>query len=507
MALPYTSLIESLENEVQKGTFTAWSCANAEGTWAAFFADEACPPDWVLDNSTENDQDNSASNQPLRAWFPAFDLASLSKPLLANAWFRHALDNETLLYNQTPLAGLLQPRSEEGVLLRQWAEARPWLTLAHLLNHTSGLPAWCWFGRALWQFPNERNPAEKNHNGRATGRILDLSRDANGEIARMAQQELTRHILSRGPLESDGSTTYSDLNYYLLARVVEHLGLHEFRGWQGTLDSLNGLWDTQFWHASLDPERSQIAIPFFPYVNSQVVAHVYEQRKLDNHAGNFGSVHDTNANILSSEFRSAHQTSPFVSSHAGLFGNIVDVARSASFFIESQQQFHEQRHSPTGNSTRFSWGLDTPSTAQSTAGLKTWPLTDDKKIFGHLGYTGTSLWMASDGQFHVLLTNRTAQRRTLGAPSVPRILFFQKDGHRPGASVNELECWVRFPSRGSSHRQNQSNSWQSLPWRDAYTLCFEQFRLVTRYWDRHTLRTPPDLAKIRREVGQILWSH
>jgi len=131
MALPYTSLIESLENEVQKGTFTAWSCANAEGTWAAFYADEACPPDWVLDKSTENDQDDSTSDQTLRAWFPAFDLASLSKPLLANALFRHALGTETLLYNQTPLAGLLQPRSEEGLLLKQWAEARPWLTLAH----------------------------------------------------------------------------------------------------------------------------------------------------------------------------------------------------------------------------------------------------------------------------------------------------------------------------------------------------------------------------------------
>jgi hypothetical protein len=36
MALPYNSLIESLEEEVKNGTFTAWAFANQEGMWCAF---------------------------------------------------------------------------------------------------------------------------------------------------------------------------------------------------------------------------------------------------------------------------------------------------------------------------------------------------------------------------------------------------------------------------------------------------------------------------------------
>ena len=490
MALPYGALIESLEQEVERGTMTAWAFAHRDGLACAYYADEACPPDWILDERHPEDPENTT----IKAWFPAFDLASLSKPLLANASLRLALGCDALPWTATALASLLEPRSEEGQLLQAWAKKRPWLTLAHLLNHTSGLAPWCWFGRTLWQFQDNSTAR------RSFGRATDLTQDPSGDKARAAQLSLTRHILERAPQEPQHTTVYSDLNYFLLARVIENLAMTSFRGWDHCLTSLNTFWTSEFWHASLDPERSATAIPFYPYLHSQVVAHVYENRKLENHAGFFGSVHDTNANILASEFKAAHQMAPIVSSHAGLFGSIQDVKNTVPFLLESQLELMQNRKPFAAQSDRFSWGMDTPSSAQSTAGLKTWPLNRGRSIFGHLGYTGTSLWIADDGQFHVLLTNRIAQRRTIGAQTAPRILLFQK------YSNSMPDCWISIPSRKALQDSESKRHWQELSWRDTYTLNFEQFRLNTRYWDRHALRTPPDLAHLRRTTGQSLWT-
>lgn len=490
MALPYTSLIESLEREVERGTMTAWAFAHKDGVMSAFYADEACPPDWILDDAHPEDIETAE----IKFWFPAFDLASLSKPLLANATLRMALGTDPLPWTSTPLASLLEPRSEEGVMLRDWAQKRPWLTLTHLLNHTSGLAPWCWFGRMLWQFQ------DTPHGRRTSGRLSDLAQDKEGEKTRFAQMQLTRHILDHAPQQQPNKTIYSDLNYYLLARVIENLAMTPFRGWQDCMDELNKKWNSEFWHASLDPERSTTAVPYFPYLNSQVVAHIYENRKLANHVGEFGSVHDTNANILASEFKASYEVCPIVSSHAGVFGNIRDLANSIPFFIESQLELHQHKKPFTGQSERFSWGMDTPSSASSAAGLKTWPLEKTRSIFGHLGFTGTSMWMADDGQFHVLLTNRTAHRRTLGAQTAPRILLFQE------SSTTSPESWLRFPHGKNGQNGSPAERWQPISARDAYTICFEQFRLNTRYWDRNTLRTPPDLAHLRRATGQSLWA-
>jgi CubicO group peptidase (beta-lactamase class C family) len=407
-----------------------------------------------------------------------------------------SLGTDPLPWTGTELASLLEPKNEEGVALKDWAQKRPWLTLSHLLNHTSGIAPWCWFGRMLWQFQD--GPQGR----RSSGRVGDLVQDKDGEKARIAQMQLTRYILEQSPLQQQPSQTiYSDLNYYLLARVIENLAMSPFRGWQDCIDELNKKWSSDFWHASLDPERSSSAVPFFPYLNSQVVAHIYESRKLENHAGEFGSVHDTNANILASEFKAAHRVNPLVSSHAGIFGSIRDLANAIPFFIESQLELDQHKKTFAGQSDRFSWGLDTPTSAASTAGLKDWPLVNGRSVFGHLGFTGTSMWMADDGQFHVLLTNRTAHRRTLGAQTAPRILFFQE------SSATAPEAWLRFPQGKNGQKESKASSWQSIPARDAYTLCFEQFRLNTRYWDRNTLRTPPDLAHLRRTAGRSLWAH
>lgn len=493
MGLPYTSLIESLELQVEQGLFTAWSCAHQHGTLSAFFADEAAPPEWLLDQVVNDD----THAQKTQHWMPAFDLASLTKPLLANAWLRLKLGADQLIWSQSPLASLIEPRNPEGELIRKWAQAHPKISLVRLLNHTSGLQPWTWFGRALWQVSQDPNSGR----ARSMSRAADVIKDPSGRATAQAQLELTNHILNlpMRDVQSDEPATYSDLNYYLLARVIENLGVVEFRGWDGVLGELNDHWGSQFWHASMDPERSHQAIPFFPYLHSQVAAHVYENRKLENHVGEFGSVHDTNANILATDFRSSNKSAPFVSSHAGLFGSVLDVARVVPFFVSTQSDFCSLNLPSTNQNQRFIWGLDTPSNSLSTAGINQWPMPSTKKIFGHLGYTGTSMWMADDSQFHILLTNRTARRTVIGSNRVPRVLIFQKD------SSTEPLCFFRWESK--KQNSHHSTQWQALAWKDAYALCSEHSRSVTRYWDRFALRSPPDLAAVRRSTGQVLWSH
>ncbi|MEY2989062.1 MAG: hypothetical protein RJB13_2583, partial [Pseudomonadota bacterium] len=370
---------------------------------------------------------------------------------------------------------------------------RPWLTLGHVLNHRTGLPDWCWFGRMLWDFPND--PSSK----KGARRSASATNDPSGEAARRAQFHMTQHILSLSGNNPEAGTLYSDLNYFLMARICENISLAQFKSWQDAISVINSACSSNFWHASLEPERSMTAIPFYPYVHSQVSAHIYENRKLENHAGQFGSAHDTNANILSHEFRASHKTNPLVSGHAGLFGSVGDVAAAAKIIMNTQSDLINHSMKLSCSSERFKWGLDTPTQSDSTAGLKLWPLPENSSIFGHLGYTGTSLWMSGAGEFHVFLTNRTAQRNTRGTLTAPRILFFHEE------STGITSCWTRQPT-AKIHVSNKPNShWRSISCADAYALCYEHFRLVTRYWDRNTLRILPNINALRREIGKTLW--
>lgn len=491
MPLPHNTLIESLEKEVENGTFTAWAFANGRGQWCSIFADEACPPDHLLDKVET--QNGEKSNH--KGWFPAFDLASLTKPLLTNLWLRLSLGTDPILYANTPLSSLLEERTAEAQLLKKWAQERPWLTLGHVLNHRTGLPAWCWFGRMLWEFADDASPQK------GARRNAGSANDNSGESARRAQYQLTRHILSLSGNNPNADTLYSDLNYFLMARICENISLAQFKSWQDCLNVINTTCSSNFWHASIDPERSMTAVPFYPYIHSQVTAHIYENRKLENHAGQFGSVHDTNANILAHEFRTSHAAAPIVSGHAGLFGSVADVAAAAKIMIDTQADLNNHSSTLTCSSDRFVWGMDTPSQAASTAGLNVWPPPKNTSVFGHLGYTGTSLWMSSAHEFHVFLTNRTAQRDTRGALSVPRILFFHED------STGTTSCWIRNKAAETTGGSTGERSWKSISCADAYTLCFEHSRLVTRYWDRNTLRVLPNLNILRHELGKTLWTH
>ncbi len=111
-----------------------------------------------------------------------------------------------------------------------------------------------------------------------------------------------------------------------------------------------------------------------------------------------GEVNDENAAVLGG-----------VAGHAGLFAPALDVARFAECMLagghsilrpETVALFIRRQNSPPGTSRALGW--DTPS-PPSQSGKHFSP-----RSFGHLGYTGTSLWIDPERRLSVtLLTNRT----------------------------------------------------------------------------------------------------
>jgi len=111
-----------------------------------------------------------------------------------------------------------------------------------------------------------------------------------------------------------------------------------------------------------------------------------------------GEVQDENASVLGG-----------VAGHAGLFATAEDVARFAHGMLEGGKPilrpetaalFTRRESAPAGTSRALGW--DTPS-APSQSGKHF-----SAASFGHLGYTGTSLWIDPEREVSVtLLTNRT----------------------------------------------------------------------------------------------------
>jgi serine-type D-Ala-D-Ala carboxypeptidase len=111
-----------------------------------------------------------------------------------------------------------------------------------------------------------------------------------------------------------------------------------------------------------------------------------------------GEVQDENASVLGG-----------VAGHAGVFSTAEDLAIFAHAMLEggtpilraeTVQLFTRRESKPAGTSRALGW--DTPSTP-SQSGKYFGPAS-----FGHLGYTGTSLWIDPEQQLSIiLLTNRT----------------------------------------------------------------------------------------------------
>lgn len=111
-----------------------------------------------------------------------------------------------------------------------------------------------------------------------------------------------------------------------------------------------------------------------------------------------GEVQDENASVLGG-----------AAGHAGVFSTAEDLARFAHAMLnggrpilrpDTVELFIRREAAPAGTSRALGW--DTPSTPSQSGRYFS------ARSFGHLGYTGTSLWIDPERQLSItLLTNRT----------------------------------------------------------------------------------------------------
>jgi CubicO group peptidase (beta-lactamase class C family) len=254
------------------------------------------------------------------------------------------------------------------------------VTFRHLLNHSSGLAAWRPFYKTILQIE------------RKGGKINFLGSDG---AKKFVYQEISRE---RPEAAAGERTIYSDLGFMLLGAVIEEIsGVSLDRFCQERIFRPLGMKSSGFIDLSLVRTRRLQPI-------TEMIAPTercpWRKRVL------CGEVHDDNAYAMGG-----------VAGHAGLFTSARDVntllcrleachAGSDDFVPQAVVRQFWTRDETVPNST-WALGWDTPSPANSSAGTLFSPHT-----VGHLGFTGTSIWIDLERERHViLLSNRVHPSR------------------------------------------------------------------------------------------------
>lgn len=289
-----------------------------------------------------------------------FDLASLTKVLATAPLVLLSIQRGRLALDE-PVHRALEDYAGQD---------RDTITVRMLLDHSSGLTAWRPYYEAV----------------RASG--------GEAWLATVEGQEMVRRLVAaETPEVQPGSRAlYSDLNFILLDWILERVHGRPtdvlFAEWLARPLELGNLFfvdlKSPVGTARAREGRAFAATERCPWRRRTMI----------------GEVHDDNTYAMGG-----------VSGQAGLFGTIQDVAALADawlgsllanggFFEQSLvRQFWQRSELP--GSTR-ALGFDTPSPRASQAGELFGPRT-----VGHLGFTGTSLWIDPDRELIVtLLTNR-----------------------------------------------------------------------------------------------------
>jgi serine-type D-Ala-D-Ala carboxypeptidase len=248
--------------------------------------------------------------------------------------------------------GLLDLEAPVSAIIPEYADGdaqRREITLRMLLAHSSGLPAY----EKLFLRAHKR-------------------------------EDLLRAAFSTPLAAAPGARAeYSDIGFIILGIVLERLAD----------ESLNAFCQREIFgplgmtHTAFNPTRdTRNSIP--PTADDRT----FRRRVIQ------GEVQDENASVLGG-----------VAGHAGLFSTAENLAVFAHAMLNAGhpilrsttiELFTRRESTPPGTSRALGW--DTPS-APSQSGKYF-----SARSFGHLGYTGTSLWIDADRQLSViLLTNRT----------------------------------------------------------------------------------------------------
>ncbi|HEB88181.1 MAG TPA: class A beta-lactamase-related serine hydrolase [Deltaproteobacteria bacterium] len=297
-----------------------------------------------------------------------FDLASLTKPIATTTAIMLLVEEGSIALDD-PVAKSLPSFADRG------KEA---VTIRHLLSHCAGLKPWRGFHELLIQ--KERKTGERLL-GTKEGRDWILDR-----------------VLRSGLVHEPGeAAVYGDLDFIVLGALVEavaHQPLDEFC--ESRIFTRLGLADTHFFPLPVDGSQ---AVP--DSIRRRVAATEncpWRERIL------WGEVHDPNASAMGG-----------VAGHAGLFSTADDVMKFARFFLDAWhgrndalpparvREFSERQKLPESSDWALGW--DTPTAGASSSGEHFSP-----RSVGHLGFTGTSLWIDLERELIVvMLTNRVHQ--------------------------------------------------------------------------------------------------
>ena len=293
-----------------------------------------------------------------------FDLASLTKPLATTTAILLLVD-EGAVELDTPVAKYLPLFSERD------KEA---VTIRNLLTHSSGLKPW----RAYHEIFLQKE--------RKTGEALIGSPEARASV-------IDRTVRSALVHEPGEAAVYGDLDFIVLGAVVEAVGGQR----------LDDFCRERIFEPLEMPDTFFIPIgrgaqPLPEPMKRRIAATEncpWRNRVL------WGEVHDPNASVMGG-----------VAGHAGLFSTVDDVMKFGRIIIdvwhgrsealprETLRQFLTRQNLPVSSDWALGW--DTPTEGASSSGKHL-----SKNSVGHLGFTGTSLWIDLDREVVIaLLTNR-----------------------------------------------------------------------------------------------------
>lgn len=354
----FSSAFAILYEAIAQGAFPAASVAVTQA--GKLVALKAIGKFVYEDESAPSRLNGSVKGFPTRGNFPVdtttlFDLASLTKPV-ATTTMAMLLYDRGLLELDAPISGTVPE------FLSEADPRRRQVTFRMLLAHSSGLPAY-----------------EK----------LFLKAGTRDDLLRAAFST----ALTAGPATR---AEYSDIGFIILGAALERivqepLDIFCQREIFGPLAMTRTTFNPPASQRNQIPptadERAQATSSTAPKPRS-----TFRNRIIQ------GEVQDENASILGG-----------VAGHAGLFSTAEDLAVFSHILLqggspilrpETVTLFTRREISPPGTTRALGW--DTPS-SPSQSGKYFGPAS-----FGHLGYTGTSLWIDPDRQLAItLLTNRT----------------------------------------------------------------------------------------------------
>jgi CubicO group peptidase (beta-lactamase class C family) len=297
-----------------------------------------------------------------------FDLASLTKPIATTTAIMMLIEEGTICLDD-PVAKSLPSFADRG------KEA---VTIRQLLCHCAGLKPWRGFHELLIQ--KERKTGER-WIGTPEGREWILDR-------------VLRSALVHEPGEA---AVYGDLDFIVLGALIEAVSrqpLDEFC--ESRIFTRLGLADTHFFPLPVDGSS---AVP--DGIRRRIAATEncpWRERIL------WGEVHDPNAYAMGG-----------VAGHAGVFSTADDVMKFGQAFLDAWhgrsdvlpqarvREFSERQDMPESSDWALGW--DTPTVGASSSGQHF-----SVRSVGHLGFTGTSLWIDLERELIVvMLTNRIHQ--------------------------------------------------------------------------------------------------